>query len=169
MRTFATVLVVAASLGMASSPASACGDKLLVIGRRVKRIPPAKHPASVLLYLRPGSALPAAAKEMDLESTLRRAGHQVDTIDGAERLHERLAAGTYDFVLTDLPDANAVALEASSAPGRAVVVPVAFEVDRQTLRSSRESFGLVIEAGHGRSYLSALDSAMRSRERAEGH
>jgi hypothetical protein len=137
---------------------------LLVIGRRVKRIPPAKHPATVLLYLRPDSALPAAAREMKLESTLRQAGHNVAVIDEAEGLRGRIAAGGYDFVLTDLEDAASVAEEAGRAAGAPEVVPVVFDVDDATLRSSRQTYPLVIEAGRSRSYLSALDSAMRERE-----
>lgn len=169
MRTLATVLVAGVAFGMAAPPADACGDKLLVIGRRVKRIPQAKHPAHVLLYLRPGSALPAAAKEMSLESTLRQAGHRVDTVERTDRLRGQLAAGSYDFVLTDLSDAETVSGEAISAPGMPEIVPVtSSDEDEAVLRSSGADYPLVIEVGRGRSYLSALDSAMKIRDRAAG-
>jgi len=129
----------------------------------VKRVPQARHPAAVLLYLRAGSALPAAAKKMDLEATLRQAGHRVVTVSHAERLRGRLAAESYDFVLTDLPDAAQVAREAGSLPETPEIVPVASEADRDALRASREEYPVVIEAGRSRSYLSALDEAMRRR------
>jgi hypothetical protein len=164
MRTLAAALVVSVALGATASPAGACGDKLLVIGRRVKRIPPAKHPATVLLYLRPDSVLPAAAREMKLESTLRQAGHHVVVVDQEEGLRGRLAAGRYDFVLTDLEDAASVAEAAGRAAGAPDVVPVVSDADDATFRSSRQRYPLVIEAGRSRSYLSALDSAMKERE-----
>jgi hypothetical protein len=164
MRTLAASLVVLVALGATANPAGACGDKLLVIGRRVKRIPPAKHPATVLLYLRPGSVLPAAAREMKLESTLRQAGHHVVVVDEAEGLRGRLAAGGYDFVLADLSDAAALARETERRAGAPDVVPVLSDPDEATLRSSRRTYPLVIEAGRSRSYLPALDAAMKERE-----
>jgi hypothetical protein len=159
----AIVLVAAAVSGLGPVPADACGDKLLVLGRRVKRVPAAKHPASVLLYMRSGSALPTAAKAMKLESTLRQAGHRVDRVDEPDRLRGHLTAGGYDFVFTDLPDATSVVQEAGSAPGRPEVVPVAYKASEAALRDSRGSFRIVVRAGKSLSYLAALDLAMRQR------
>jgi len=159
MRILVAALVVSMTCGVATVPADACGDKLLVIGRRVKRVPQAKHPASVLLYLHAGSALPEAAEEMHLEAILSQAGHSVDTVGGSEDLRSRLAEGGYDFVLTDLADAASVAREAGSAPGSPMVVPVADGVDVDIL----DSYPVAIEIGRSRSYLSALDDAMGER------
>lgn len=160
----ATLLVASTSFGIAAVPSLACGDKLLVLGRRAQRVPRAKHAASVLLYLRPGSALPAAAKEMKLGPTLRQAGHRVDTVDQAGRLHDRLAAGRYDFVVTDLSDAASVMAEAASRPGAPDVVPVLYKADEAGLQDSRQTYTVVIQAGKSLSYLSALDAAMGQRE-----
>ena len=165
MRVLAVCTLASVLFGVAAVPADACGDKLLVIGRRVKRVPQAKHPASVLLYLRPGSPLSTAAKEMSLETTLRQAGHTVEVLDRAEGLPSQLAARHYDFVLTGLPDAEPVAREAGNGPGAPDVVPVAHEADEDLLRASRDTYPLVIEAGKSRSYLSAIDEAMRRREK----
>jgi hypothetical protein len=170
MRVLATALVASVALGAVAAPSEACGDKLLVIGRRVKRVPQAKHPASVLLYMRPGSALPKAAKELKLETTLRQAGHSVETLDQVDQLHSLLLAGRYDFVLTDLTDAAPVAREAGSGPGAPGVVPVAYKAGETALRDSRAMYPVVIQAGKSLSYLSALDAAMRQREGAgAGH
>ena len=163
MRILATALLVSVAFGTAAVPAEACGDKLLVIGRRVKRVPQAKHPASVLLYMRPGSALPAVAKEMHLETTLRQAGHRVDTVDQADRLRDQLTARRYDFVLTDLADAAPVAREAGARPGSPEVVPVASKAGEGALRGSGETYPVVIQAGKSLSYLSALDAAKGQR------
>lgn len=164
MRILATALASIAALAAVPVSSEACGDKLLVIGRRVKRVPLSKHPASVLLYLRPGSTLPAAATEMHLETTLRQAGHTVSSVDGADELRRQLAAGGYDFVLTDLADAAPVAVEASAAPGVPGIIPVAYKAPAAELRHSRSTYAVVIQAGKSRSYLSALDKAMQQRE-----
>jgi hypothetical protein len=163
MRILAAALVASVAFGAVAVPSEACGDKLLVMGRRVKRVPQAKHPASVLLYMRPGSALPKAATEMKLETTLRQAGHRVETVDQADQLREQLAAGGYDFVLTDLSDAAPVAREAADAPRAPAVVPVAYKATEAALRAGREAYPVVIKAGRSLSYLSALDTAMQQR------
>jgi len=102
---------------------------------------------------------------MSLETTLRQAGHTVEVLDRAEGLPSQLAARHYDFVLTGLPDAEPVAREAGNGPGAPDVVPVAHEADEDLLRASRDTYPLVIEAGKSRSYLSAIDEAMRRREK----
>jgi hypothetical protein len=164
MRILATALLASVAFGAVAVPSEACGDKLLVIGRQVKRVPQAKHPASVLLYVRPGSALPKAAKEMKLETTLRQAGHRVETLDQADQLRSQLVAGHYDFVLTDLTDAPPVAREAGAVPGAPGVVPVVYKAGDTALRDSRAMYPVVIQAGKSLSYLSAIDAAMRQRE-----
>jgi hypothetical protein len=166
VRILATALAFSVAFSLTAIPADACGDKLLVIGRRVKRVPLAKHPASVLLYLRPGSALPAAAREMNLETTLRQAGHRVDAVEQPDRLRDELAAGRYDFVLTDLPDTGVVTRAANSAPGAPEVVPVAYKPTEAALRETRATYPVVIKAGKSLSYLSALDAAMGKRKAA---
>ena len=70
--------------------AIACGDKFLVIGRGARRVPKARHPASIALYLRVGSPFPAEAKEMRLEKTLKEAGHEVEVIAEESALHRAL-------------------------------------------------------------------------------
>lgn len=165
MRFVATALAVGVALGPFATPAGACGDKLLVIGRRVKRVRAAQHPAKVLLYMRPGSALPAAARKMHLESTLRQAGHEVEIVNRAEDLRSQLAVGRYDFVLTDVPDAAAVRLAVGARPDAPQIVPVAYRSETAALRATRETYPVVIRAGKSRSYLLALDAAMG--ERAE--
>ena len=146
--------------------AAACGDKFLVIGRGARRVPKARHPAAVLLYLRPASSLPLAAKEMRLETTLRQAGHAVETLAEPASLREALAARRYDFVLADLADAAAVEKAAEDAGGRPQVVPVAYKASPETLRASESQHALVIHAGKSLSYLAALDQAMALRASA---
>lgn len=146
--------------------AAACGDKFLVIGRGAKRVPKARHPASVLLYLRPGSSLPLAAKEMRLEATLRQAGHTVESRSEQASLREAIVARRYDFVFVDLIDAAAVEKSVESPGARPQVVPVAYKASPETLRASEVKHDVVIHAGKSLSYLSALDQAMGRRAKA---
>lgn len=146
--------------------AAACGDKFLVIGRGARRVPKARYPAAVLLYLRPGSSLPMAAKEMRLEATLRQAGHGVETLIEPASLREALAARRYDFVLVDLADAAAVQKAAEGSAPHPQVVPVAYKASRETLQASESQHDIVIRAGKSLSYLAELDQAMGRRASA---
>jgi hypothetical protein len=145
---------------------TACGDKFLVIGRGARRVPKARHPAAVLLYLRPGSPLLMAAREMRLEATLRQAGHGVETLTEPASLREGLAARRYDFVLVDLADAAAVQKAAEGSAPRPQVVPVAYKALRETLQASESQHDIVIRAGKSLSYLAELDRAMGRRASA---
>jgi hypothetical protein len=164
MRMLATALVASLAMGGVSVPASACGDKLLVIGRRVQRVPKARHPATLLLYLRAGSALRESARQMKLEATLRQAGHSVVTEREPAGLRGQLATGRFDFVLADLADAAPVARTAGSGPGAPGVVAVAHGASEEALRAARDTYPVVIEAGRSRNYLITLDNAMGRRE-----
>jgi hypothetical protein len=159
-----TVLaLLVAALGVLPADSWACGDKFLVIGRGVKRVPKARHPAAIVLDERPGSALARIAKEMKLEVTLRQAGHDVTTVTDGGSLRAVLAARRYDFVLVDLPAADLVASEIE-VPGPELV-PVAYKTTDQALRAAEREHAVVIKAGKGFAYLAALDESMARRAR----
>ena len=167
MRRMLAALAVAFVLFcLAVTETYACGDKFLVVGRNVKRVPKARHPASILLYMRAGSSLPQASKEMKLEATLRQAGHDVSAVAEDTLLRQQLATGRYAFVLADLSDAAEVARDARSSPGAPEVVPVVYQAVEDTARASQDAHGFVIKAGKSLSYLSALDEAMGRRQQA---
>ena len=144
----------------------ACGDKFLVIGRGLKRIPKAHHPAAVVLYLRPGSSLPEAAKEMKLGATLQQAGHTVESATEEAALRERPGARHPDFVLVDPADAPVLERLYGSAASRPQVVPVVDKVSDETLRTLQAQHALVIRTGRSLAYLTALDEAMGRRSGA---
>jgi hypothetical protein len=146
--------------------AGACGDKFLVIGRSPKRVPKAHHPAAVLLYLRPGSTLPGAAKEMRLGPTLQEAGHAVDTAADAGALREILGARRFDFILADPADAPDVERLAGSSSSRPQVVPVVQKASDEAVRALEAQHAIVITAGRSLSYLTAIDEAMGRRSSA---
>ena len=74
MKRWLAPLVLGALL--APRPASACGDKFLVVGRgtRFQRRATSVRTPAVLLYAPPASPLPAALDGIPVERTLRLAG-----------------------------------------------------------------------------------------------
>ncbi len=100
---------------------------------------------------------------MKLEARLRQAGHDVTSVTEGGSLRSVLAVRRYDFVLVNLPAANAVALEIE-APGPELV-PVAYKTSDQALRAAQGEHAVVIKAGKGFAYLAALDESMARRAR----
>jgi hypothetical protein len=161
MRTHAVVLgLLAVSAGLLPEDAVACGDKFLVIGRGVRRVQKARHHASIALYLPVGSALRAKAKDMRLETTLKQAGHTVESLSDAAKLRERVASRPLDFVIADLADAPTLEQSVVGHAGRLQIVPVA-QTDASP--AAEAGYPLVIRAGKSVSYLSALDALMAGR------
>lgn len=159
-------LVVLCLLGGAMFPPDAvvaCGDKFLVLGRGAKRVPRARHAATILLYLRPGSDLPLAAKEMRLEATLRQAGHNVEAVAEEASMREALANRRHDLVLVDPKDASAVGRAAETGVGEPEVVPVAYKATPEMLRAAQTQHALVVKTGKDLSYLATLDQRMGQR------
>ena len=146
-------------LGAWAGPdAHACGDKFLVIGRGVRRIPRAAHPASILLYMNSDSRLPAAARDLKLEASLKEAGHSVTVAENPVRLQEQLGTGRYDLVIADLADARAI----HAAGARPLVVPVAYHPTSAELAKGRDEFGRVVEAPQkGVAFLRLIDDAAK--------
>jgi hypothetical protein len=163
LRRQSLLALLATVLGVLPADTWACGDKFLVIGRSVKRVPKARHPAAIVLDERPGSALARVAKEMKLEATLRQAGHDVTSVTQGGSLRALLAARRYDFVLVDLPGADAVALEIEGSGPE--LVPVANKTSEEALRAAQREHAVVIKAGKGFAYLAALDESMARRAR----
>jgi hypothetical protein len=154
-------LLVLVSLGEA--PGEACGDKFLVIGRGVRRIPATSHAASILLYLNPLSELPAAAQDLRLESSLKSAGHRVARVADVAELRDLLARGKYDLVVVGLSDARGVT--EMDARARAVVVVVAHRASATDLAAARSQFDRVIQSPEkGIAFLKIIDDAAKDAE-----
>lgn len=163
--TSAALGLMAIGASLLPAEATACGDKFLVIGRGAKRVQKAHHPASIALYLRTGSSLPAEAKEMRLEKTLKQAGHKVVLIPDETALREAMASRRLDFVIADPGDARGLARDWPGADGPQIV-PVA-RGDAERIAPS--DYPLVIRSGKSLSYLSALDAAMARRGSGSSH
>lgn len=99
----------------------ACGDKFLVAGRgtRYER-PKNARAASVLIYADPSSGLPAALKNVPMETVLKREGHRSTTVETLSQLSATLAGGRFDVVIV----ASSVAAAVEKLLGGGVDSPV---------------------------------------------
>jgi CheY-like chemotaxis protein len=163
-RTVVAAGFASATVLLACADAQACGDKFLVVGRgmRYQRVHPAAHPASILIYMNPDSRVPAAAKEIQLQSSLKRAGHRVEAVDNAASLQDALKSARYDLVLADISDSPALERQVGSQPSMPVVVPVLYRPTGNELVAAQKQYGCTINAP-SKDYLAAIDEAMTQR------
>lgn len=101
----------------------ACGDKFLVTGRGTRfQRPKSARAASVLIYANPSSGLPAALKNVKVDSVLKHEGHRSTTVETFEQLSAILAGGRFDVVVAASSVAAEVEKLLGGAPDRAVVL-----------------------------------------------
>lgn len=165
MRKARLVLATCAVLLVGWTTAEPCGDKFLVIGHG-KRSYRAVHPASILLYMKPGSGIAAAARELKLQTNLKQAGHRFDTVAQPARMDEALKSRSYDLILADLEDVHAIAEETRTLSRSPAIVPVIYKPSPGTLRSAEEQYRCVVTApaeGQSQSFLVVIDDAMELR------
>jgi hypothetical protein len=126
----------------------ACGDKFLVAGRGTRyQRPKNARAASVLIYANPSSGLPAALKNVKVESVLKHEGHRSTTVETFDQLSAILAGGRFDVVVA-----------ASSVAG---------EVERLLGGGSDRAVVLALDAPPKEgSLLKAIDKAVEQRDKA---
>ena len=101
----------------------ACGDKFLVAGRGTRyQRPKNARAASVLIYADPSSGLPAALKNLKVESALKHEGHRSTTVQTFDQLSSILAGGRFDVVLAASSVAPNVERLLAGVPDAAVVL-----------------------------------------------
>jgi ABC-type amino acid transport substrate-binding protein len=153
--------VISIALLSDGRPVSACGDKLLVLGRGVRfqsDVP--LQPASILLYRldNPG-----------LKSVLNDAGHKLQSAENRQDLEAALKTGKYDILMVRLPDASGVEALAASAPSKPIVLPLVFKGAKTEVALAEKQYGCVVKApnrtGH---YLATVDKAMNLKSKRDG-
>jgi hypothetical protein len=157
----AFVTAVAGIWLLGRADAQACGDKFLVVGRGVKysRAHAAVHPASILIYMNPASRIPAAAKDVQLESNLKQAGYKVQSVDTSAALRSALKSAKYDLVLADIADSPGLEKDAASDPSKPVVVPVLYQPTTAELAAAKKEYGCAMKAP-SKDYLATIDEIM---------
>ena len=101
----------------------ACGDKFLVTGRGTRfQRPKNARAASVLIYANPSSGLPAALKNVSVDSVLKHEGQRSTTVETFDQLSAILAGGRFDVVVAASSVAADVERLLGAAPDRAVIL-----------------------------------------------
>jgi hypothetical protein len=159
---------LAAVLAAFPGTAEACGDKFVVLGRgmRLLSVKTATHPAAILIYMNPASRVPAAEKELQLQSTLKLAGHKAAAVEDARALDKALASGKYDLVLADVSDAPALEQEVRASASKPAVIPVVYNPTGTELAAAEKQYSCLVKASK-KNYdlLAVVDEAMVSKSK----
>ena len=141
--------------------ASACGDKLLMLGRGVKfgSISSSYH-ASIIAYI-PESVLQSAAiNDAQFQQTVRKAGHRLRLVRQVDALAEAVQSGAYDIILVDLQDSALVDKQVTTAAVNAVVMPVVYD-NAETKSATTDRLRCIRKAtGKNGSCFSTIDKAI---------
>ena len=156
--------VAAAVVLGAAAEGLACGDKFLVLGRGIRnRIPKAAHPASIVLYVRPGSQVAGSAKALKLHPSLAQAGHRLREVRTADELAAALRDGA-DVVLVDVAGIAEVSDMAQALAPNARVLPLVDKrIDDVKAAQARFPHPILVPSAPA-SYLKVIDSALHARQ-----
>lgn len=144
--------------------AFACGDKLLAIGRGVRfQHAYAARQANVVIYSA-GTQSAANLGSTRLQTTLRRAGHKLQVVEGGSQLDEALKSGKVDVVLVDFADLAEVTRLLQLAPSKPVILPILVKPSKAELAAAQREYKFALKApADDVQYLTAIDEAMKLR------
>jgi len=146
---------------LAAVPASGCGDKVLALGRALRLRYVAKHSASILLYLPPGTAASAATSETSLQTALTTSSKVLRVVKDGPQLSQALQAGKYDLLVTDPGDAPDIEQQLQSMSLHTVVVPLLYKGSKAQVKELAKHYHVILKApSKTDSYFLALDEAM---------
>lgn len=167
MRTrFLTVLVAIAALQTGADSLQACGDKFVLVGRGAKfrQAYAALYPASIVVFAQPLRGSSKAIRDPKLHADLKLAGHHVAVAEDEKALARTLESERVDVVLTDAADADRVAANVGTAPGKPAVLPVMFEPSKEEAKAIESRYQVrLTNSDRSLKYLSAIDDAMKAR------
>jgi hypothetical protein len=165
MRLFIALGVAAMGVVWSSVDLSACGDKYLRLAARLGPAYRAEHRATVLIYMPAGSATTEVARSLRLHDALRRARHDVFSVDTEADLERTLATRRYHIVIADGSMAAALKTKLVSGANAPTLLPIFRTTsDRQALER-RAQIGCLI-ASSERQYhaVAEIDHVMELRK-----
>jgi hypothetical protein len=157
--------IVAGVLVLGPAVAAGCGDKFVLIGggARVNR---SKFPSRVLVFMNPGSRIPAAEKEFHVEATLAAAGHKPKVVESDAEVERALESGGYDVVLADLADVPALKAKCGASASKPAVLPLLYKPTAEELAAAeKEANCLVRPSKRSSDLLAVIDETMQSRKK----
>jgi hypothetical protein len=157
---------------LATQTVDACGDKLAALGGgvRFERIHSSRYPASIVLYLKPGSALRSADEQLRLTTALERVGHKVRSVSDLAELDVALQETKPDLVLMGWRDAQELVAHvgqggASSPP----VLRVLYQPSAEETRAAAGQGSCVTDAGKKRGFylVKSVEDVLGKRHKGE--
>ena len=161
------VSLCAGAILLGTNDIQACGDKFPLIGRVIKyqHAYGAAHPGRILFYMS-SPAMVAAARDLQLETTLTAAGHKLQIVRDARILEEALRAQSYDLVLGDPADA-AVIDRLATGRAKPVFVPILYNATKVSLASMERQYSTFLKApDKSRHPLSVIDEALKAKAKS---
>ncbi len=149
--------------------ATACGDKLLVLGRGARfQAQTADYPASILFYVNPDAPGSEKVEFTQLQGIMRQAGHRFRSVRGREELAAALRTARFDIVLADFDDASRLEKMIEASASQPLVLPWVFQetkADAQrakiTLKQAKEQYRFALNAPFKvGAFLSTIDRTM---------
>lgn len=160
-----TVTALACLTFCAGTLGFACGDKFLVVGRGARKVPKAMHPARIVVYANPASALPLALKEARLGQLLKLAGHTPEVVADINELERALARRSVDLILAGPSDV--ATLRSHSTPaGAAPLLPLLYKPSAEQLKLLVGQPYVLVERGREKQVVNAIDSVLAGRRRS---
>jgi hypothetical protein len=164
-----TLLVVGCIvLTEAGTDLLSCGDKFLVASRgtRFQRAAADRHPAKILVYANPASALPKALEKAMVEETLRKAGYQPTSVSDPNELEQALRRGGWDLVLADLADGTALRGRIQGSSSAPMVLPVVYNPSGAAIAQAKKDYQRVLKGPiKSQAFLDAIDDALALRDK----
>lgn len=169
MRRFLFVLSLACGIVFFSvTQSTACGDKVLALGRAVKLRYLSAHTTSILVYAHAGTPAAGALSDPKLQSTLEQSTQMLKYVTSPAEFEEALEHAKFDLVLTDAGEAVATEQKLQAIYSHAVVVPVLNGGTKAEASVLAKEYHVVLKTpGKPSSYLSVLDEAMEMKTKRD--
>ena len=163
-----TVIALVASLVLSVVvDVTACGDKFTRIGRSGRHGGYAAiHPASILIY-EPQTRSAKGVKEFD--ELLKRAGHKPVFVPNGTALAQVLASASFDLVIANYGDAQAITSQVRALTAGPDVVPILVKPSKATTAQAEREYHCILKADtmSTADVLEEIDHAMESRLKAK--
>jgi hypothetical protein len=161
MQRFIAASLVVSALVLTSITGFACGDKLVLTAFGRLRQMRAAHAASILAYTPKDSPLTEVVRDLQSQTALKQAGHQLHVVQDSLQLTSALQTGKYDLLLVDASDAQNLEERTEASPSNPMLLPVLFKGNKAEAKLVEKRFHSVLRAPMSAgNYLAAFDDAM---------
>ena len=161
-RTLVGTLLLVMAAG-ATDPLGACGDKYLTLGLGTRYHWSAKErrAAGILIYATPNSELSKLLASLSVDDAMKKAGYQPTVASSGDQLDAALGTRTWDVVVVDGAETDAVAPRVRRAPGAPQVLPVLTRATKEDVKRAEKTYDVVLKApSKNRVFVDAVDDAM---------